>query len=357
MPHHREDDRYLHLPLIREDPNPQHRKRRGFPQDAPDRGGRGTYGPTLRKRVEELEHQARARPQPAPGVQPHLVFRVPLAAGVSSANLIERLEEVGALLVARLGATVWDRLREVLGEEPDPNLVRAVLATAAAVPQALREKIEPLRGEDGVVQVCGYGMIDEDHALHTGDRRVTLVAQSSIPVDSFQLYEVPVPHEFRRAPGKKRVCVSLAFDPPVRRRRAQYLGVEMSYQLIRGKSVDEIVDAYRAMTAAEQDAVRRRGIRMPRALQAPYRCDLKPGPQALKTSTLQRSDWTFQREHNDYGESWYVLVRASRNWAPADVTSQDFGIAVCLEAEEPRLYSLVRQRVQVRIQQRARLRP
>ncbi|MGO9601362.1 MAG: S8 family peptidase [Isosphaeraceae bacterium] len=260
-----------------------------------------------------------------------------------------------APLVARLGAMVWDRLREALGEEPDPNLVRAVLATAAAVPDALREKIEPLRGADGVLSVCGYGMLDEDHALHSGDRRVTLVAQSSIFVDSFQLYEVPVPEEFRRAPGKKRVCVALAFDPPVRRRRAQYLGVAMSYALIRGKSVDDIVEAYRALTADEQPAVRRGEITMPGALQSPYRCDLRPGPQALESSTLQRSEWTFQREQQNYGESWYLLVRATRIWAPADVTAQDFGVAVCLEAEEPRLYSLVRQRVQVRVQPRARV--
>ena len=232
-----------------------------------------------------------------------------------------------------------------------------MLATAAVVPQALRERIEPLHGEDGVLRVCGYGMIDEDHALHSGDRRVTLVAQSSIPLDSFQLYEVPVPEEFRRAAGKKRVCVSLAFDPPVRRRRAQYLGVEMSYALIRGKPVDEIVDAYRALTAEEQAARRRPEITIPRAFQSPYRCDLRPRSQALKSSTLQRSEWKFQREQKDYGESWYLLVRAMRNWAPADVTSQDFGIAVCLEADESRLYSLVRQRVQVRLQQRTRVRP
>src|SRR5262249_18237075 len=193
-----------------------------------------------------------------------------------------------------------------LGEEPDPNLVRAVLATAAVVPEALRERIEPLRGVDGVQNVCGYGLIDEDHALHSGDRRVTLVAQSSIPVDSFQLYEVPVPEEFRTARGKKRVLVALAFDPPVRRRRAEYLGVAMSYALIRGKSVDEIVDAYRALTAEEQAAVRRREMTMPGAFQAPYRCDLKPGPQALETSTLQRREWAFQRESQDYGESWYL---------------------------------------------------
>src|SRR5262249_18331518 len=263
----------------------------------------------------------------------------------------------GAPLVARLGAMVWDRLRDALAQEPDPNLVRAVLATAAAVPEALRKRIEPLRGADGILKVCGYGMPDEDHALHSGDRRVTLVARSSIPVDSFQLYEVPVPEEFRRAPGKKRVCVSLAFDPPVRRRRAQYLGVEMSYALIRGKSVDEIVEAYRALTAEEQAAVRRRERTMPGALQSPYRCDLRPGPQALQSSTPQRSEWTFQREQQDYGESWYLVVRATRNWATDDVTSQDFGIAVCLEAEKPQLYSLIRQRVQARLQQRARVRP
>lgn len=263
----------------------------------------------------------------------------------------------GAPQVARLGALVWDRLRDALGEEPDPNLVRAVLATAAAVPEALRARIEPLRGENGVMQVCGYGMIDEDHALYSGDRRVTLIARSSIPVDSFQLYEVPVPEDFRKAPGKKRVCVSLAYDPPVRRRRAEYLGVEMSYALIRGKSVEEIVEAYRALTGEEQAAVRRKEIAIPGALQAPYRCDLKPGPQALETSTLQRSEWTFQREQKDYGETWYLLVRAMRNWAPAEVMTQDFGVAVCLEAEEPRLYSLVRQRVEMRLQQRARVRP
>ena len=75
--------------------------------------------------------------------------------------------DVGTSFGARsspASAHLRDRLREALGEEPDPNLVRAVLATAAAVPQALRERIEPLHGEDGVLQVCGYGVIDEDHA-------------------------------------------------------------------------------------------------------------------------------------------------------------------------------------------------
>ena len=95
-----------------------------------------------------------------------------------------------------------------------------------------------------------------------------------------------MPEEFRRAPGKKRVCVSLAFDPPQRRRRAQCLGVAMRHALIRGKSVDEIVKASRALTAKEQAAVRDGEITMPGALQSPYLCELRPGPQGLDSSTL-----------------------------------------------------------------------
>jgi hypothetical protein len=99
MPHHPEDDRYLHLPLIREEPNPERRRRSGFPQNALSRGGRGAYGRVLRNRVDQLEQQARNRPQPPPGVQPHLVFRVPLAGGVSPADLIEILQELGITIV------------------------------------------------------------------------------------------------------------------------------------------------------------------------------------------------------------------------------------------------------------------
>jgi hypothetical protein len=59
---------------------------------------------------------------------------------------------------------------------------------------------------------------------------------------------------------------------------------------------------------------------------------------------MQRGEWKFQREQKDYGQTWYLLVRATRNWAPAEIMSRDFGIAVCPEAEEPQLYNLVRQR-------------
>lgn len=259
--------------------------------------------------------------------------------------------------VARLAALAWVRLRDALGEEPDPNLVRAVLAGAAEVPAALRELIEPCSGEDGVRRACGYGMIDEDVALNSGDRRVTLVAQGSLLIDSFLVYEVPIPAEFRSAGGRKRVIVATAFDPPVRRRRAKYLGVDMATYLIRGKSVDEIVEAYRAVTRDERERAKREDRKLPSAFQSPHKCDLRPGSTALETSTLQRSEWAFDRSDDRYGESYYLLMRADRNWAPESITHQRFGLSVSLVTEDQdRLYAVVRQRVEQRVKLRERLR-
>ena len=56
----------------------------------------------------------------------------------------------------------------------------------------------------------------------------------------------PVPEVLRNAPGKKGIIASPAFDPPERRRRAGYLGMEMGMNLFRGKTPDEILAAWRS---------------------------------------------------------------------------------------------------------------
>jgi len=257
--------------------------------------------------------------------------------------------------VARTAAILWNHLRDMFNTDPGPNLVRAVLATAASVPTPLRDCIAPDRGEEGVRQVCGYGVIDEDLALNSASRRLTLVAEGQIRLDTFQVFEVPVPEEFRRASGSKKIIVSLAFDPPVRRRRAEYLGVKMDTCLIRGRSLEQVIEGYRAVSAEERDAAREGRQEITRAFQSPFRCQLDPGPTSLSSSTLQRSEWTFHRESQDYGNSWYLVVRARRTWAPDTITEQDFAVAVSMEANEPQLYNLIRQRIDVRLRARARV--
>ncbi len=139
MPHHSEDDRYLHLPLIQEDPNPDRRKRQGFPQTLPTRGGRGQFGSTLRQRVDAIEEEARARPQPPAGIQPHLVFRVPIAPNASPGVLAERLQELGITVVGieRDGAIIAFR------DDANLNEFRQAVDTYARGPRVNPQTGQP----------------------------------------------------------------------------------------------------------------------------------------------------------------------------------------------------------------------
>ncbi len=246
--------------------------------------------------------------------------------------------------VARVAAVLWHKLRVDLGVDPHPNLVRAVLATAASVPTASTTLIETKLGKDAVMQVCGYGQVDEDLAVTSADRRVTLVAQGALKLDHFRIYEVPTPTEFKMAAGEKRITIALAFDPPVRRRRQDYLGVRMDFMLIRGKTPAEISEAY-AKVAGDEDP--------DGALGSPFRVKVEP-PQTKGSSrgTLQRGEFRFKRERKDYGETFYLVVRASRRWAPAEIDVQTFAVAVTLEADDPQLYTRLQARARVRARAR-----
>ncbi len=245
--------------------------------------------------------------------------------------------------LARVAALVWHTLRTDLGRDPQANLVRAVLATAASVPQPSRDLLEGTLDKESVMRVCGYGQVDEELARLSSDRRVTLIAEGKLQVDHFRIYEVPAPVEFRRAKGEKRITVALAYDPPVRRRRLDYLGVRMDFMLIRGKTPEEIADAYRKVGSDEDPQ---------QALPSKFRVNLEP-PQTKGPAkgTLQCGVYRFSREREDYGDTFYLVVRAARRWASIE-EEQQFAVAVSLEADDPQLYA----RLQARMRARVRLR-
>ncbi len=249
--------------------------------------------------------------------------------------------------VARISALIWSQLQPAVEGDLDPNLVRAVLANSASVPEAASNRIAAINDDEGILRVCGYGLPDAELALESGDRRVTLIAQGRITIDTLILYEVPVPDVLRNASGKKRIIASLAFDPPVRRRRAEYLGVEMGMNLFRGKTPEEVVAAYRFVTREERRTA-------PGALAAPFQCDLLPKSRMVETSTLQRREWSFSRTDEKYGDTYYLMIQARRNWAPPEITAQDFGLAVTLTAAAPQLYNQIQQRVRARERVRRR---
>ena len=183
-----------------------------------------------------------------------------------------------------------------------------------------------------------------------------MVYQGSISLDHFNVFAVPIPDEFRYASGERKIIVTLAYDPPVRRRRLNYLGVEMDVILIRGKSLDEVFNAFRSV-GPDEDPIS--------AISGSCRVDLEPkaNPRnagySRKKSTLQRCEKIWrrsERSNQDYGNEYYLVVRSERKWAPDDIVTQDFGVAVTICADDPQLYNKIALRIRQSEQARARIR-
>jgi hypothetical protein len=224
--------------------------------------------------------------------------------------------------------------------EASANLIRAFLASSATVPRATEELLANTP-KDALLMICGYGRPDLDMARLSGENRVVLFADSTIAFDNFHIYEVPIPQEFLSTNGQRSISVTLAFDPPVRHSRFDYLGVKMSFRLIRGSSVDDIVEAFRQRTKEEGPFER---------LTSTSNCNLRPGPQKREPGTLQRATFTMKNNPTmDYGNTYYLVVRCEQKWAGEDYGPQRYAAVVAVQhTQEINIYNLIRQRVQAR---------
>lgn len=140
MPHDPHDNRYPHLPLVAEDPNPQRRRRSAPPSPPPDRGGRASFAEQLRQSIDDLEQEVTRRPRPPVGIQPHLVFRVPLARSASSQIVAELLERLGIRIVG----IESDRAIIAFRDEANLSEFRQAVAAYERGPQ---EGINPRTGK------------------------------------------------------------------------------------------------------------------------------------------------------------------------------------------------------------------
>ena len=235
--------------------------------------------------------------------------------------------------VARMSAVLFGQFPEA-----SPNLIRDLLALLATVPS---EAATILPNEREHLRVCGYGKPDPERAGFSAPNRVALMAEGELPIDSFHVYELPIPATFCSTRGRRQIVVSLAYDPPTRHTRVDYLGVRMSFRLVRGKTLDEVVQAYRRHGRDEGDP--------PSLAGSSCQCNMWPGPSLRDTSTLQKASLSMARNPlARYGNTYYLVVRAERRWAPVEVTHQTYAVAVMDEHEALiDLYAEIRQRTEI----------
>lgn len=271
--------------------------------------------------------------------------------GIVSMNreYVQRLftTDVGTSFAAPRVAHVAARLYEAF-PSASANLIRALLASSARIPNGAKRLLEPL-GSDASSRLCGYGRPDLEAAQTSDEARVVLYAESTLAFDNFHIYEVPIPDELISENGTRAITVSLAYDPPVRHTRFDYLGVKMSFRLIRGTSANDVAEFYRQRNKDEDPA---------ESLPNRNQCWLGPGPNTREGGTLQRATFAMKRRPTtDYGDTYHVVVRCERKWARDEHAPQKYAVVVTVEhSAGVNLYNTIQARVQERARIRARQR-
>jgi hypothetical protein len=229
------------------------------------------------------------------------------------------------------------------------NLIRSLLAASAIVPEQTIRLMEPY-GNDTILRICGYGRPSLSLAQTSDESRVVLYAESQLEFDNFHIYELPIPDEFIQERGTRSITVTLAYDPPVRHTRFDYLGVKMSFRLIRGKTVDEVVEAFRSRTSEEGH--------VDRLSSTSFDCPITPSPIVREGGTLQRGTFTMRKKPStDYGDTYFLVVRCEKKWARDEHGPQRYSVVATMQhSAQINIYNTIRERVTARLRVRPRAR-
>ena len=253
------------------------------------------------------------------------------------------------------------------------NLLRA-LALQSAVPSQVQlpddGSLSEAKRAGRRRQLLGYGAPNLQKALYSDVRSIVLVAEDIIAIDDVHLYAVPIPSAFFASGRHRRgVTVSLAYDPPARARRLDYLGNKVQFDLIRGLPPQEVIDLFLAEvetivsdgmgkldTSSPSNAVTRVS-----ALTPTQRLPLLPTRDARSRGANQLGRWsrsTALGRIPAFGNELLLVIQNINRWQPPGAL-QPYAIAVnvWVDDELPEIQEEIRQRVEaVRVQARADIR-
>ncbi len=165
-----------------------------------------------------------------------------------------------------------------------------------------------------------------------------------IEEDKLHIYRVPVPDAFLTAQGKRGITIVLAYDPPVRSSRREYLARTMWVETLHGLTTQEVEEYRSHYTGGE-----------PPQLPSGAQIDLRPPKTKVQRSTLQvrNREWSRSpRLRVPSGEEEpviHVLVGCQQRFSTGLDPRQRYGLVVLFwhEGEHIELYQALRARVRV----------
>lgn len=278
----------------------------------------------------------------------------------------------GRLLRADLGTSYAAPLVSrvalaVVGRFPDfsANLVRA-LTLLGATPTWDGSTLRSEQGEisdslrrDSVRRLNGYGETSLGGALEVGSHRAVLVAEGSIAMDAVHVYELPIPSSFYESGGSRYLDVALAFDPPTRSQRLDYLGNKIETYVVRDIEMTELLETFSKVVETSDedvptDADTRSGDEVNEsgdgASSVARWLGEVLGSRLLKfdSSVTERSRSANQLGRKQFRQRWsapniggtYLVVRNVNRWCDSSMF-QTYALAVSLrrDTDQPEIYA------------------
>ena len=253
-------------------------------------------------------------------------------------------EDVGTSFSAPYLAHLAGRILSVY-PKATVNEIRALLAAHAVTPAEVDTLFASDR--DKSLLTTGYGVIDEEALFRSLDDDITIFAQDSLSNKSHHFYEIPVPNEFL-SNGKRfrQISVSLAHTPMVRTTRLDYKTTRISFQLVRGSSLED-VSAYFSDRPVEDVAK-----------QSEYATGRDVTLKRRSLGTLQASTWNIKQVNARarLKKFFVVVTRHDYPWAEAALPDpESYSLVVNLRDKENERAELLQQ-VEAILQGRVRAR-
>jgi len=204
------------------------------------------------------------------------------------------------------------------------NAIRALMLQGAAhgadVQRMMTDRYED--AEQRLHALCGYGGINWERCGFSDDGRVVMVAEDALRPEDFHVYRIPMTQAFTGVSGPHEISVGLAFSPPVRHRRFDYLGFQMDFQLARAIELDDLFD----LAGAEFDSD---GEKL-----SDYELSMRPTRTARSKGANQMARYSStQRPREDFHDDWYLVVKSFNKWMPSSAAPQPYALAISIEVE------------------------
>ena len=251
-----------------------------------------------------------------------------------------------AAQVTHIAARIEAALRNDFQTAPSQNLVRALLVSSARRNDNVSDYVD--KGD--LLNTVGYGQPSVEYCWSTPNR-VVLVTEDVVAYRTFHVYSLVVPEDFLKEPGRRSISVALAYDPPTRLSRRDYIATAMWLEVFGGLTTEQVVE-YRSKYEGDGEP--------PKAADR-NKLDFSPAGQTIRMSTVQKRIWSsnqgtvFLNRPDPNGDaSLHIFVGCQPRFPnPLGEDSQRYALVVTLEHDSQNID--VYQQVRARVRTRARI--